>query len=195
MVEHALDALLTADDIESVLVVLAPGDANYLELAPRARVGYAAIGGVTRAETVRNGLRALDAAETDWVLVHDAARPCLSSRELSNLIRALREDSIGGLLALPVADTLKRGQGDRVLETVERAGLWRALTPQMFRVGLLRAALEEDASELITDEAASMERAGHRPRLIEGLNTNIKVTRPDDWALAEAILKSQGRWQ
>jgi 2-C-methyl-D-erythritol 4-phosphate cytidylyltransferase len=162
-------------------------------------VSYAAVGGATRAESVRNGLRVLRAlfsiGDDDWVLVHDAARPCLARDDLMRLITTLSSDAVGGLLATPVADTLKRAAGGRVAATVERDRLWRALTPQMFRAGLLLRALAQFAGdEALTDEAAAIERLQLRPQLVEGQSTNIKVTLPSDWPLAEAILRAQGRW-
>jgi 2-C-methyl-D-erythritol 4-phosphate cytidylyltransferase len=199
MLEHAIDALLAAPDLEQVLVVVAPEDIAHRELAPRSRVSYAAVGGATRAESVRNGLRVLRAlfsiGDDDWVLVHDAARPCLARDDLMRLITTLSSDAVGGLLATPVADTLKRAAGGRVAATVERDRLWRALTPQMFRAGLLLRALAQFAGdEALTDEAAAIERLQLRPQLVEGQSTNIKVTLPSDWPLAEAILRAQGRW-
>ncbi|MCX7901579.1 MAG: 2-C-methyl-D-erythritol 4-phosphate cytidylyltransferase [Burkholderiaceae bacterium] len=198
MLEHAIDALLSVPDVEHVLVVVAPGDIVHRQLAPRARTTFAAVGGPTRADSVRNGLQALRAqvglGADDWVLVHDAARPCLAREELSRLIVQVVDDAVGGLLALPVADTLKRGDHGRVEETVPRDCLWRALTPQMFRAGVLTQALAAACGEgAPTDEAAAVERLKLRPRLVEGFATNIKVTVPSDWALAEAILRAQGR--
>lgn len=199
MLEHAVDALLASPDVERVLVVVAPDDIAHRELSQRPRVDYATVGGATRAASVRSGLRVLRAAqrldEDDWVLVHDAARPCLARDELARLIDQLGGDQVGGLLALPVADTLKRADAGRVAETVDRAGLWRALTPQMFRAGLLARALDEAGATgaNITDESAAVEGLGMRPRLVEGAATNIKVTVPSDWPLAESILRAQGR--
>jgi 2-C-methyl-D-erythritol 4-phosphate cytidylyltransferase len=199
MLEHAVDALLAAPDLELVLVVVAPDDIAHRQLPGRARLDFAPVGGATRAASVRNGLRVLRATqgaeEDDWVLVHDAARPCLARDELNHLIDAVADDAVGGLLALPVADTLKRVREGRVVETVERDGLWRAITPQMFRAGLLGRALDEAGAtaEGVTDESAAVEALKMRPRLVEGEATNIKVTVPSDWPLAEAILRTQGR--
>lgn len=199
MLEHAIDALLAAPDVERVLVVVAPDDIAHRELSTRPRVDYAGVGGATRAASVRNGLRVLRAAQRldddDWVLVHDAARPCLARDELARLIDQLAGDQVGGLLALPVADTLKRADAGRVAETVDRGGLWRALTPQMFRAGLLARALDEAGATgaHVTDESAAVEGLRMRPRLVEGAATNIKVTVPSDWPLAESILRAQGR--
>jgi len=199
MLEHAVDALLAAPDVERVLVVVAPDDVAHRQLPGHARVEFAPVGGATRAASVRNGLRLLRATlgvdDDDWVLVHDAARPCVAREELAHLIDSLADDPVGGLLALPVADTLKRASDGRVAETVDRGGLWRAVTPQMFRIGLLARALDEAGAtgEQVTDESLAIEALRMRPRLVEGLATNIKVTVPSDWPLAEAILRGQGR--
>lgn len=196
MLEHAIDALLADARIERVLVVVAPGDVRHRRLACDARVEFVAAGGASRAESVRNGLArlAMSASAEDWVLVHDAARPCLAREELTALIDALIDDPVGGLLAVPVADTIKREDQGRVAQTVERACLWRALTPQMFRLGVLDDAFERVRDPAaITDESSAVERIGHAPRLVPGHASNIKVTRPDDLPLAEAILRLQGR--
>lgn len=196
MLAHAIAALLADRRVERVLVVVAAGDERYKQLGRDARVEFAPVGGASRAESVRNGLARLmmSASAEDWVLVHDAARPCLAPDELAALIDALADEPVGGLLAVAVADTIKRETGGRVERTVERAGLWRALTPQMFRLGVLADALER-ARDLaaITDESSAVERIGHAPRLVPGRASNIKVTRPDDLPLAEAILRLQRR--
>ncbi|NBQ89543.1 MAG: 2-C-methyl-D-erythritol 4-phosphate cytidylyltransferase, partial [Betaproteobacteria bacterium] len=140
-----------------------------------------------------NGLDALPAADTDWALVHDAARPCLRPADLARLIDQLAADPVGGILGVPVRDTLKRCGADGAIdETVDRASLWHALTPQMFRVGLLRAALREAlaAGRLVTDEAQAVELAGHTPRMVEGHGDNLKITRPEDLPLAEWYLRA-----
>ena len=201
MLEHAVDALLAAPDLEQVLVVVAPDDIAHRQLPRRPRLDFASVGGATRAASVRNGLRVLRAMQhiedDDWVLVHDAARPCLARDELARLIDAVSSDEVGGLLALPMADTLKRSHDSRVAQTIDRDGLWRALTPQMFRAGLLTRALDEAAvsalPDAITDESAAVENLQLHPRIVEGQATNIKVTVPSDWPLAEAILRTQGR--
>lgn len=196
MLEHAIAALAADARVADILVVLARDDRWHQALTPQARVRFAAVGGASRAASVRNGLHALPAQHTDWVLVHDAARPCLASEELGRLIDAVRDDEVGGLLALPLGDTLKRARGDRVATTVAREGLWRAQTPQMFRHGLLLRALEAaGTADSVTDEAAAVERLGLWPRLVVGAATNIKVTTRDDWPLAQAILRMQGRIQ
>lgn len=196
MLAHAIDALLADRRVGHVLVVVAAGDARYKQLACDARVEFVAAGGASRAESVRNGLArlAMRASAEDWVLVHDAARPCLAGEELTALIDALIDDPVGGLLAAPIADTIKRAADGHVERTVERAHLWRALTPQMFRLGLLEDAFERVRDlPAITDESSAVERIGHAPRLVPGRASNIKVTRPDDVPLAEAILRLQGR--
>ena len=195
LIHYALDALRRCDRIEQVLVVLSPGDEwwesfDWSSLGSKLRAAYC--GGATRAESVANGLAALanELSATDWVLVHDAARPCLSQPMLDRLIDALSADEVGGLLAMPVADTLKRADPEqRVAVTEPRDGLWQAQTPQMFRYGLLCTAL---ASALnVTDEASAVEASGLSPRLVRSDMTNLKVTFPADLALAELILRGR----
>jgi 2-C-methyl-D-erythritol 4-phosphate cytidylyltransferase len=150
-------------------------------------------GGATRAESVLRGLERMraDVQADDWVLVHDAARPCLTDDLLDRLFAELAEDEAGGLLAIPVADTLKRNDGHRgVLRTEPRDELWQAQTPQMFRFGTLLNALRSADPALTTDEASALEQVGLRPRLVMGSAANIKVTYPEDLALAELILRS-----
>lgn len=192
----ALAALLASPAVDGVMVALAPGDRRWSRLAesrnPRVRV---CVGGVRRESSVASALAALAllARDGDWVIVHDAARPCLRREDLQALIRATRNDPIGGLLAVPVPDTLKADDGSgRSARTAERTGLWRALTPQMFRYGLLRRALalciERERS--VTDEASAVEALGLRPLLVPGRADNIKLTTPADRVLAEAILRA-----
>lgn len=192
LIEWALAPLLDHPRIAGGVVALAAGDRRWpaLPAALRGRVATT-IGGRERADSVLAGLAALDAAAADdWVLVHDAARPCLPRADLDRLIAECEGDPVGGLLALPVADTLKRAAGGRVEATVARERLWRALTPQMFRRGLLERALREAgaAGAVPGDEASAVERLGGRPRLVEGSALNLKVTRPSDLALARACL-------
>jgi len=192
VIEHALASLLDHPGLRRLAVVLAPGDDRFRTLPPaRDERIVLATGGLSRADSVTAGLEALAGLVGDTlVLVHDAARPCLSRPELDRLLAAA-EDPAGALLALPVRDTLKRERGDgRVARTVDRAGLWQALTPQAFRLHVLREALR-GAREGLTDESFAMERAGHAPRLVEGNPCNIKVTRPGDLDLAGAILASR----
>jgi 2-C-methyl-D-erythritol 4-phosphate cytidylyltransferase len=155
-------------------------------------------GGARRELSVANALRALEseARDTDWVLVHDAARPCLRRSDVRALIDAVADDPVGGLLAVPLGDTLKAAADDgRCDRTVPREGLWRALTPQMFRYGVLRRALALciDRERSVTDEAAAVELLGLRPRLVRGRGDNLKVTHREDLVLAGAILGAAGR--
>jgi len=192
VLEWSLAPFLAEPRFAGGAVALAADDPywSHLPAAVRERV-TAVTGGVDRCDSVLAGLRGLvDAAADDWVLVHDAARPCLPRADLERLIEACWPDSIGGLLAAPVVDTLKEAAGDRIDRTVARDGLWRALTPQMFRRGRLEQALAAAiaAGERPGDEAAALERLGERPRLVEGSSLNIKITRPADLAFASAVL-------
>lgn len=194
LLEHALAPLLACERIDAVVLVVARYDRRWQEFAPGNERLLTAIGGERRCDSVSSGLERLAdrAADDDWVLVHDAARPCLSSVELASLFETLADDPVGGLLAVRLADTLKAADASgRVVRTVPRDGLWRALTPQMFRYGLLRRALADAiaAGVAVTDEAAAIEHAGHRPVLVEGCAANLKVTDPEDLALAEAVLR------
>ena len=182
LVQHTLAALGAVARIDRLLVVVAPGDDTLRQ--PGARWQLADCGGATRAESVCNGLDHLlasGAAPQDWVLVHDAARCLLTPALVDALIDACLPDAVGGLLALPLPDTLKRAQDGRVAATVERADKWLAQTPQMFRIGALRAALAPHAASGfagITDEASAMEAAGQRPLLVRGSAQNVKITYP-----------------
>jgi 2-C-methyl-D-erythritol 4-phosphate cytidylyltransferase len=191
VIEWAIAPFLTLGDCGSIVVALAADDStfNTLHVAADGRV-RTTVGGRERADSVRAGLLAItaDAKEDDWVLVHDAARPCLSEQELSRLIDSLQSEPIGGLLGLPVVDTLKRADGERVQSTVPRTHLWRALTPQMFRFGLLRDAMERTRDQPITDEAQAIEALGLQARLVPGSEENIKITYPEDLARAARIL-------
>jgi 2-C-methyl-D-erythritol 4-phosphate cytidylyltransferase len=154
-------------------------------------------GGRERSDSVRNGLIALAgrARADDWVLVHDAARPCVLRQDVDKLLDRVHSHPVGGLLAAPAADTLKRADADKeVLETVDRSKLWRALTPQMFRYGRLKHALERALAEgrHPTDEAQALEWVGERPLIVEGSTTNIKITSADDLVIAIALLASHG---
>ena len=195
LVQHTLAALGAVARIDRLLVVVAPGDDTLRQ--PGARWQLADCGGATRAESVCNGLDHLlasGAAPRDWVLVHDAARCLLTPALVDALIDACLPDSVGGLLALPLPDTLKRAQDGRVAATVERADKWLAQTPQMFRIGALRAALAPHAASGfagITDEASAMEAAGQRPLLVRGSAQNVKITYPEDFALAQAVLQAR----
>ena len=192
---YSLRQLAGHPRIEQVFVVLAPADAEFRTASwdPfEARIQPLYCGGETRAASVYNGLLAAhDAiAGDDWVLVHDAARPCLSADALDRLIREVGDDEAGGLLALPVADTLKRADGDdRVATTERREGLWQAQTPQMFRYGSLIEALRRSGPATVTDESGAVERLGLKPRLVMGEARNLKITYGQDLELAELILR------
>ncbi|MBS1201151.1 MAG: 2-C-methyl-D-erythritol 4-phosphate cytidylyltransferase [Proteobacteria bacterium] len=195
VLEHALRALFSCPEVAGGVVVIGEGDPAWpgLPAALRARVRTAP-GGRERCHSVLSGVAALEAADEDWVLVHDAARPCLDPSDLARLVEVCRTDPVGGLLALPVADTLKRGGDDgRVAATVPRESLWRAQTPQMFRRGPLQRALEAAiaAGETPSDEAAAMERAGLRPLLVAGSPFNIKITHAADLDFAAVVLASR----
>jgi len=196
MLEHSIDALVAEARIDAIFIVVAPTDVRWQQLVvDDERVEFLPVGGASRAESVRNGLIAIAArtSDDDRVLVHDAARPCLSQGALGRLIDEAGGHDAGGLLAIPLADTLKRGDDGRVSFTLDRTGLWCAQTPQLFRVASLRAALGHGALDDITDEASAMERTGHAPKLVLGSASNLKVTTADDLVLAQAILAEQGR--
>jgi 2-C-methyl-D-erythritol 4-phosphate cytidylyltransferase len=196
MLEHSIAALLADGRIDRVFVVVAPSDTLWDSLpVDEERVEFLPVGGESRAESVRNGLIAIAGRtdDDDRVLVHDAARPCLTEEQLGRLIDEVGADDSGGLLAVPLVDTLKRGEDGRVGITLERTGLWCAQTPQLFRVASLRAALSQGSLDAITDEASAMERTGHAPRLVLGGAGNLKVTTAEDLVLARAILGEQGR--
>jgi 2-C-methyl-D-erythritol 4-phosphate cytidylyltransferase / 2-C-methyl-D-erythritol 2,4-cyclodiphosphate synthase len=191
MVLHTLAALAGVSRLAEVLVVVAPGDAELN--ADALGVQVVPCGGATRAASVRNGLDSLlaqGARGDDWVLVHDAARCLVTPPQIDALIDRCQHDAVGGLLAHRLADTLKTASDDRAVATLARDGKWLAQTPQMFRIGALAAALDA-AGDQVTDESSAMEAQGHRPLLVEGGSQNFKVTWPDDFALAEAILKNR----
>ena len=201
MVMHTLQALARVPQLASGWVILSPGDDfKWPQVGWPAHFRREACGGATRAESVFNGLSAMltaGVAAQDWVLVHDAARCLVTPEAVSQLIEACQDDPVGGLLALPLPDTLKtQKSGDlpRVEATVPREGKWLAQTPQMFRVGALHQALAQAAGAGfagITDEASAMERQGLSPRLVPGSAMNLKVTYPADFAFAEVVLKAK----
>ena len=194
---YALQSLCRHPRLRRTFVVLHPEDQRFLR-CDWTQFGNALVplfcGGATRAESVMHGLDRMRAEvqADDWVLVHDAARPCLTDELIDRLIAELAQGEAGGLLAIPVADTLKRNDGERrVLRTEPREQLWQAQTPQMFRFAPLLDALRAADPDRTTDEASAMEQLGHRPRLVMGSAANIKVTYPEDLALAELILKGE----
>lgn len=195
LVLHTLAAFAGVARLAHSLVLLASGDAWFARLDPMAMPGCTGVecGAATRAGTVRNGLAALrqrGAHDDDWVLVHDAARCLVTPALVDRLIDACRDDAVGGLLAVPVSDTIKRAADGRVAQTVDRSIYWLAQTPQMFRLGMLAKALQ-DADASVTDEASAIEALGMQPRLVEGDRANFKVTVAQDFAMAEAILQAR----
>lgn len=200
MIYHAINTLWQNRLITRILVILSPGDLEWFKYDwTQFSEKLIALnhGGTTRAESVLNGLIAAKqknlVQSNDWILVHDAARPCLTSIQLENLITELAGDEVGGLLAVPVADTLKRiDASHRIIQTESRENLWQAQTPQMFRYDLLTQALHNAAANAnITDDASAIEALGLRPRLVLSDAYNFKVTYPQDLALAELILQER----
>jgi len=197
VVAHTLQALAAVKRIRRTLVVLAPDDEVFEQHVEGFTGWVARTGGATRADTVAAGLRALrskGATDSDWVLVHDAARCMLRPELVDKLIDACLPDEVGGLLALPLADTLKQGDGaraqPRVAQTLDRSGKWLAQTPQMFHLGTLQVALAAAGDE-VTDEASAIEFLGHSPLLVHGEVENFKLTYPADFALARRLLESR----
>ncbi len=190
MLRHALDAFLASDLITHTYVVVSAADAQIDSVVPAAGVTVLRCGGDTRMDSVLNALYALrgEIDDRDWVLVHDAARPGLTPALISKLIGGVGDDPVGGLLALPVVDTVKRAAKEGVT-TVARSGLWLAQTPQMFRYQLLNLALgAAPDAHAITDDASAVEALGLSPKLVEGHPRNLKVTRPEDICIAEMFL-------
>jgi len=196
VLEHTLDRLFEADIFARIVVALSDGDPYWPELpyARNARLTTVP-GGKERADSVLSGLDYLSsvADQNDWVLVHDAARPCLRRRDIYRLIEQVKDDAVGGILALPVHDTLKTVGSGRISDSIDRSIIWRALTPQMFRLGTLRNALITALTNghTITDEASAIEIQGGQPSVVEGCPDNIKITRPEDLALAGFYLEQQ----
>lgn len=194
MVMHTLAAFADVPRINETLVVVSPDDEFFQTPgAENASFLIASCGGSTRATSVFNGLSALlseGAAAHDWVLVHDAARCLITTEQINQLLDACLGDEVGGLLALPLQDTLKVSRADRVAATLPRADKWLAQTPQMFRIGSLLEALEL-AGDAVTDESSAIEAMGLAPKLVPGSAQNFKVTYPEDFALAQAVLQSR----
>lgn len=195
ILEHTLERMATHPDIHGVIVSVSAGDAYWQDIQKPEGV-QAVEGGRERCHSVLNALEFLsnEAASEDWVLVHDAARPCIRHSDLDLLIEQAGDHPVGGLLGLPVADTVKRvDPQQQVLETVPREELWRALTPQMFRHGELQAALQQALADdyLVTDDASAMEHVGKQPLMVHGHGDNIKITHPQDLALAGMYLQQQ----
>lgn len=200
LIHHAIAALSRVSRITRICVVLSPEDRHWQPLMAESdsgrflgtRVSTVSVGGASRGESVMNGLNALseELKADDWVMVHDAARPCIRAELIEQFIDELEEDPIGGLLALPLADTIKRDDGNlRVEKTIARDGIWRAQTPQMFRYGMLRTAMQRMPEA--TDEAQAIEALGHQPKLVMGEGSNLKVTYASDLKLARILLKEE----
>ena len=195
VIEHTLLRLLNAGVFTAIAVVISEEDPYWPELDVSAhdRVITAA-GGKERADSVLSALKAIRtvASDNDWVLVHDAARPCITATDILHLIASLADDDVGGILALSSHDTLKNVDGNTILGTLDRSHIWRALTPQMFRYGRLKSALETaQGNPAITDEASALELLGLQPKIVEGRPDNIKITRPEDLALAHFYMEHQ----
>jgi len=195
VIEQTLIRLLGAEVFSAVAVAISVEDPYWpeLELARDPRI-VTAPGGKERADSVLSALKTLQgrADDNDWVLVHDAARPCITSEDIHQLIDTLADDPVGGILALSSHDTLKDVQGNAIVGTLDRRHIWRALTPQMFRYGMLKAALiEAEGNPMITDEASALELKGLKPKIVEGRPDNLKITRPEDLALATFYLNQQ----
>jgi len=204
ILEHTLERWVAMARIESIVVVVAENDPYWPTMALKQHQKIkTVIGGMERGHSVLNGLRFLQqcADANDWVLVHDAARPCVRHSDVTQLMDAVKNHPVGGLLAHPVQDTMKRGQvtsnaSVEVVETVKRQNLWHALTPQMFRFSTLLSALSSvmDQGLVITDESAAIEHVGLSPLLVSGARDNIKITYPEDLALAQYYLDRQAEW-
>ena len=197
ILEHTLACFLEHPGVRGIFLPLAEHDAWWSELSlAQHPLIQTVVGGAERADSVLNGLLALEqsgAQADDWVLVHDAARPLLDPSDLARLLIELADDPVGGLLAVPARDTLKQvGADGGVLKTIDRSLVWHALTPQMFRLGLLQRTLADalQAGVAVTDESSALEWAGFAPRVIEGQASNIKITRPEDFQLLETLLTS-----
>ncbi len=198
VIQHSINRLLSLDNLQGVVVAIAAGDHWWHDIEWPGQSGRITVveGGGERSDSVLNALESLadHASEEDWVLVHDAARPCLSERDLKAMVEQLWEHPVGGILAAPLSDTIKRAGSDgEIIETVDRSALWRALTPQMFRLGMLQDALQKsrDAGVAVTDDAQAIERLGLQPQLVAGDAGNMKITNPGDILLAEEILRRE----
>jgi len=195
MVMHTLQAFEEVTRIDQTLIVVSPDDSFFqTPEALNASFIVASCGGSTRAASVFNGIRALleeGAVAHDWVLVHDAARCLITADQVNQLLDACLDDEVGGLLALPLADTLKEGDGERVVTTLARSDKWLAQTPQMFRLGSLLEAFKL-AGDAVTDESSAIEAMGLKPKLVAGSAQNFKVTYPEDFQMAQALLLARG---
>lgn len=196
VIEHTLTRLIEADVFSAIAVAISAEDPYWPELpiSGHKKIIRAA-GGKERCDSVLSALKAVrdKAADDDWVLVHDAARPCVTPSDIRLLIETLKDNAVGGILALPSPDTLKHVDGRTITATIDRSHIWRALTPQMCRYGALKNALETAAAQglVVTDEASALELQGLQPKIVEGRPDNIKITRPEDLPLAKFYLEQQ----
>ena len=196
IIEHTLEGLLAANVFAEIVVAVSAADYFYQNIAilkdPKIRT---VIGGKERSDSVLAALNALNVNDNDWVLVHDVARPCIEPDSIHKLIQSLKADTVGGILALPLSDTVKQvADINKIQATIDRSQLWGAQTPQMFPYQLLKTGLQQGLEKglAITDEASAIELLGLTPKVVEGLASNIKVTRPEDLALAEFYLTQRG---
>ncbi len=192
---RTLKRLLQANIFTAIVVAISPEDPYWTELdiSTHSQILTAA-GGKERADSVLSALKTLEnqVDNNDWILVHDAARPCITANDIHKLIATVSDDAIGGILALPSHDTLKQVEGGAIQQTLDRRKVWRALTPQMFRFGVLKQALEQtQGNPAITDEASAIELIGLTARIVEGRPDNLKITQPDDLRLAQFYLEQQ----
>lgn len=196
ILDHSLSRLLAVKQLAGIVLALDAEDTEFSQsqYAQHEKI-VCVVGGKERADSVLAGLAYLQdkVADDDWVLVHDAARPCIRPDEIEQLQTQLKDDAVGGILAVPVADTLKRVEVNSILQTVDRSALWQAQTPQMFRYGVLYQSLNTalQKQQTITDEASAVELAGLTAKIVQGRSDNIKITRPADLELAEFILQKQ----
>jgi len=195
VIEQTLSRLLQADVFTAIVVAISSEDPYWPELTLSIHQAIrTAPGGKERADSVLSALKSIrsEASEHDWVLVHDAARPCITRADIHLLIDHLQTDEVGGILALSSHDTLKSVEACRIVTTLDRTHIFRALTPQMFRYGMLKTALEQaEGNPAVTDEASALELMGLQPKIVEGRPDNIKITRPEDLALAQFYLEQQ----
>jgi 2-C-methyl-D-erythritol 4-phosphate cytidylyltransferase len=195
VIEQTLARLLQSEAFSALAVAISIEDPYWpeLDISGHQQV-ITAPGGKERSDSVLSALKSLQgqAGDDDWVLVHDAARPCLTSEDIHHLIDTLKDDEVGGILALSSHDTLKHVDDNSITGTIDRSHVWRALTPQMFRYGMLRdALLEAEGNPVITDESSALELKGYKPKIVEGRPDNIKITRPEDLALAQFYMEQQ----
>lgn len=197
VLQLTLERLASHPAIDGIVIALAENDTWWSDLSLTLPCELLTVtGGKDRSDSVTNALKVLQQrlADDPWVLVHDAARPCLRHEDIDRMLATLSQDPVGGILGIPVSDTVKRVDADNVIkETVYRQGLWRAATPQMFRLAMLSRALQSASAQsfAVTDEASAMELAGYQPRMVEGHSDNLKITLPQDLALAALYLRQQ----